>query len=123
MCLKRDQTIPYLNGNYPPSIRMHAPDSVVDDNESKPNHFNMAKLKADFLSNEWCAIRINETIICIGNALTSSKCINESYSTFVDFLINEMNIAGLTAGHQSQRSGMTYYRQCGIQLAKRKSCD
>jgi len=64
----------------------------------------MAKLKADFLSDESCAIRINETIIRIEYELTSNKCINESYNTFVDCLINEMDIAGLTAGHQSQRS-------------------
>ena len=76
----------------------------MDDKESKSKHFNIAKLKADLLSDESCAIRINETIIRIENELTSNKCINESYNTFVDFLINEMDIAGLTAGHQSQRS-------------------
>ena len=86
------------------AVDTNAPDSAVDDNESKPKHFNMAKLKADFLSDESCANRINETIIRIENELTSNKCINESYNNFVDFLINEMDIAGLTAGYQSQRS-------------------
>jgi hypothetical protein len=47
------------------AVDTNAPDSAVDDNESKPKHFNMAKLKADFLSDESCANRINETITAL----------------------------------------------------------
>ncbi|VDI24173.1 Hypothetical predicted protein [Mytilus galloprovincialis] len=58
--------------------------------------YDMSKLTTEFLNSEDCVKRISETVNRIENELSSNRCINEAYGSFTNFLMNEMDLAGLT---------------------------
>ncbi|CAG2187983.1 SLC13A2_3_5 [Mytilus edulis] len=58
--------------------------------------YDTSRLTTEFLNSEDCVKRISETVNRIENELSSNRCINEAYGSFTNFLMNEMDLAGLT---------------------------
>ncbi|CAC5400383.1 CYP49A [Mytilus coruscus] len=58
--------------------------------------YDTSKLTTEFLNSEDCVKRISETVNRIENELSPNRCINEAYGAFNNFLMNEMDLAGLT---------------------------
>ena len=77
--------------------------SDKNDNGIRSKRYNVAKLTTDFLLSDSCAARIEETIRTIETELNDNRHINGAYDTFVSFLTNEMDLAGLTEERSTQQ--------------------
>ncbi|CAG2223364.1 unnamed protein product [Mytilus edulis] len=74
-----------------------------------------------------CVKRISETVNRIENELSSNRCINEAYGSFTNFLMNEMDLAGLTVTSpikyeckSKQSKAKTFLKPCWSDLLQQK---